>query len=169
MPESSCTILFLCSRMKLRMVAKPSSNIRYDEDLRKLEPVPNRWQNFKNARLVVGIVDAHPGNATAPFPRRALLKRTVAVESTVRHTGDRFIGAGDESVENRQYATDGLLLEIDFHVFGDEVGRRERGLHCVLQVAERAEEVCDAKRIRQRTHRFLPAKDVHRGTRKKLI
>src|SRR5256886_10042727 len=110
-----------------------------------------------------------PGMLPPLFPRRALLKGTVAVESTVRHTGDRFIGAGDESVENRQYATEGLLLQIDFHVFGDEVGRRERGLHCVLQVSECAGEVCDAQRIRRRTHRFLPAKDVHRGTRKKLI
>src|SRR4029453_18807492 len=45
--ESSCTILLLCARMKLRMVANPSSNIRYDEDLRKLEPAPNRSQNFR--------------------------------------------------------------------------------------------------------------------------
>src|SRR5256886_11182576 len=105
------------------------------------------------------------GIPPAYLSRRALLKSAAAVQRTVRHTGDRFIGAGDESVENRQYATEGLLLQIDFHVFGDEVGHSERGLHCVLEVAERAGEVGDAQRIRRRTHRFLSAKDVHRGTR----
>src|SRR2546428_10646859 len=118
------------------------------------------------ARLLVVTLHPPPRHAPASFPWCALLKGAVAVQSTVRHTGDRFIGADDENIKNRQYAVEGLLLQIDFHIFRDEVGGGERRLHRVLQVAERAGEVRDAQRIWWWSHRFFPAKDVNGASRK---
>src|SRR5207249_9668289 len=72
---------------------------------------------------------------------RALLKCAAAVERAERYVGDRFIGACDESIENRRYAIQVLLVQIDFHVFGDEVSRVQRGLHRVLRSEEHTSEL----------------------------
>ena len=119
--------------------------------------------------MVIGVIDPHSWNVAAFFAWLARLKGAVAAQRAERHIGDRFVGAGDENVENGQYAVKILLLQIDFHVFGDEIGRAERGLHCVFQVAERAGKIRDPQRIGRRPHRFLPAEDVDRSPRKELI
>ena len=115
--------------------------------------------------MIVGIPDSHSGNAAT----RTLLKRAAAVQRAERHVRDRFIGTGDECVENRQHAVEVLLLQIDFHVFGYEVGRLQRGFHRVLEVSKRGGKIRNTQRIRRRPHCFLPAKHIHRGARKKLI
>jgi len=60
-------------------------------------------------------------------------------------------------------------VQVDFHVFGDEVGRVQRGLHRVLQISQRAGQVCDSQRVRGRTQGFLSAKHVHRSFWEELI
>ena len=94
--------------------------------------------------MIVGVVDSHSWNIAALFSRRAFLKDAVVVQRAERHSDDRFVSARKENIENRQYAIEVLLLQIDFHVLGDEVARVERGLHCVLQISERTREIPDA-------------------------
>ena len=60
-------------------------------------------------------------------------------------------------------------MQIDLHVFGDEVRRVQRRLHCVLQISQCAREIRDAQRIRRRAQTFLAAKHVNCGLGKKLI
>ena len=101
--------------------------------------------------MIIGVADSHPGDAAFLSPR-GLFKCAVTVEPAEGHVRNRLIGAYDEDVENRQHTVEVLLLQIEFHVFGDEVGRVERGLHCVFQIPQRAGEVGDAQRIRWRSH-----------------
>src|ERR1041384_2588444 len=115
--------------------------------------------------MVVGVTDSYSGNAATG----ALLKTAAAVERAKRHFSDGFVRPREVRVEDRQYAVEVLLLQIDFHVFGDEVGRLQGGFHRVFQISERTGEIRDAQRIRRRSHRFLPAKNVHRSLGKKLI
>ena len=119
--------------------------------------------------MVIGVVDSHSRDAAPFFLRRAFLKGAVAAQRAERHIPDRFIGACKENVKDRQHAIEVLLLQIDFHVFGDEVSGSEGGLHCVLQIAERAGEVRDAQRIRWWPHRLLSAKHIYGCFRKKLV
>src|ERR1700724_328237 len=105
--------------------------------------------------MIVDVLDPNAGSAAAAGP--ALLKVAASVERAISHIFDRFVGARQKHVENRDCPFQFLRLQIHLHVFGDEETKTKRGMHCFLEVMESGSEISGAQRIRWRTERFFPA------------
>src|SRR5215469_4409849 len=92
-------------------------------------------QRLCTARLVVRITNSDSGSTAAFFPRRSFFEHTTTRERSERDVCDRFVRARDTTVKNRQDAIQVLLVQIDFHIFCDEVRRVKRRLHRVFKIA----------------------------------
>src|SRR5438552_13368069 len=70
------------------------------------------------AGLIVPVGNADAGRATTA--RSGFMHAPISIKRNESDILDRLVPAGEENIENRQRPTQVLLLQIDFHVLGDE-------------------------------------------------